>query len=305
MANISISGSGHNSTITLYKIHQGQGSFRKDTATTHSQVALMQQELTNQGYSTQGVDGKFGNNTFNAVKAFQRAEGLTVDGYFGKNSLNALEANMGINVHLDPDNCQNSQGGESSSSAHDTIDGTKDSSKYKYMRATRVNSHSEAIACIQVYSGSGIPLTVSDFSENLYDIASVLSNRYSNLDCANYIKQARNGQGGGGSTTNFTQYTAYFGYINDLGGYDCLIPGMEIYQGCRKASGSSYYYTSHIGVYAGKVDFNDGNGPVHAVYQSSSGFGSLPTHFGKTDGPDLSKMNDRWNYWGWSKYILL
>ena len=38
---ISISGSGHNSRVNLAMIHAGQGYFTKDTATTHSQVALM------------------------------------------------------------------------------------------------------------------------------------------------------------------------------------------------------------------------------------------------------------------------
>ena len=33
------------------------------------------------------VDGVFGANTYNAVKKFQRATGLTVDGIFGSKSL--------------------------------------------------------------------------------------------------------------------------------------------------------------------------------------------------------------------------
>lgn len=86
---ISITGSGHNSTITLYGIHHGNGSFRKDTATTHSQVKSMQQALTTVGYDTKGADGKFGDNTLAAVKALQKAKGLTVDGYFGQKSLQA------------------------------------------------------------------------------------------------------------------------------------------------------------------------------------------------------------------------
>ena len=108
---ISISGNGHNSNITLATIHEGNGSFRKDTATVHSQVKLMQEALTSQGYNTQGADGKFGDNTLSAVKAFQRAKGLTVDGYFGKNSLLALENDIGH--HLDPTNCTSSGGNAS------------------------------------------------------------------------------------------------------------------------------------------------------------------------------------------------
>ena len=103
MATITITGNGHNSAVTLYKIHQGNCSFKKDTATFHSQVKLMQEALTSIGHNTQGADGKFGSNTLAAVKAFQKAKGLTADGYFGKNSLNALEDEIGR--HLDPDNC--------------------------------------------------------------------------------------------------------------------------------------------------------------------------------------------------------
>lgn len=138
MANLTITGSGHNSTITLYGIHQGNGSFKKDTATTHSQVALMQQALTNLGHNTQSADGKFGINTLTAVKAFQKAKGLTVDGYFGKNSLFALEDD--IKHHLDPDNCGNpSSGSAGSSSAHDKIKNDTNVT-YKTMTATRINN---------------------------------------------------------------------------------------------------------------------------------------------------------------------
>ena len=84
MAAVSITGSGHNSEITLKKIHDGGNSFKRDTATTHSQVKLMQQALTSIGYDTQGADGKFGANTESAVKAFQSACGLDADGCFGK-----------------------------------------------------------------------------------------------------------------------------------------------------------------------------------------------------------------------------
>lgn len=103
MSNVTITGSGHNSTITLYKIHQGDGSFRNDTSTTHSQVKPMQEALTELGFDTHGADGKFGKNTEEAVRDFQSDRGLTSDGYFGRRSLEALEVLIG--GHLDPDNC--------------------------------------------------------------------------------------------------------------------------------------------------------------------------------------------------------
>ena len=307
MAIVSISGSGHNSTITLYDIHQGNGSFRKDTSTTHSQVALMQQALTNLGYNTQGADGKFGNNTLSAVKAFQTAKGLTVDGYFGKNSLLALETAIG--GHLDPDNCGNSSSGGSSggSSAHDKI--VNDTSKtYKTMTGTRIDNYNTAVSAINAYTGVGTPLTVSQYFTNLDAIAAVPSNTYDRIDCSGFTYQAKSNQGYHGATTNFNQHCQYFGYISDLGGYDKLVPGMELYQAQRKTATGNQYYASHVGVYYGKYDF--GNGPVHAVYQSSGNYGSLSKKYtknvgtnGKRNGPNLTSMSSSWNYWGWSKYI--
>lgn len=101
---VEITGSGYNSKVKLYNIHQGNGYFRKDTSTTHSQVKLLQSALTDLGYDTQGADGKYGNNTLAAVKKFQEANNLTADGLFGKNSLTALESILG--THLDPENCE-------------------------------------------------------------------------------------------------------------------------------------------------------------------------------------------------------
>ena len=115
MAAVSITGSGHNSEITLKMIHDGGNSFKRDTATTHSQVKLMQQALTSIGYDTQGADGKFGANTESAVKAFQSACGLDADGCFGKRSLEELESRIGR--HLDPDNCTSSSGGTTGTEA--------------------------------------------------------------------------------------------------------------------------------------------------------------------------------------------
>ena len=50
---VEITGSGYNSKVKLYNIHQGNGYFRKDTSTTHSQVKLLQSALTDLGYDTQ------------------------------------------------------------------------------------------------------------------------------------------------------------------------------------------------------------------------------------------------------------
>lgn len=57
---------------------------------TGSDVRTLQTKLKNWGYYTGSVDGIYGSQTVNAVKYFQRVNGLTVDGVVGKNTLNAL-----------------------------------------------------------------------------------------------------------------------------------------------------------------------------------------------------------------------
>ncbi len=57
---------------------------------TGSPVTRMQQELKQQGYYTGSVDGVYGEGTENAVKAFQRSNGLNVDGVAGPATLRVL-----------------------------------------------------------------------------------------------------------------------------------------------------------------------------------------------------------------------
>ena len=54
------------------------------------QVALVQQQLRQYGYLSQEADGVFGRNTYNAVIAFQRRNGLTPDGRVGSATAAAL-----------------------------------------------------------------------------------------------------------------------------------------------------------------------------------------------------------------------
>lgn len=57
-------------------------------------VTLLQTMLIQRGYdlSPYGADGKYGNKTVEAVKAFQRDNGLTADGITGKNTWAALDS---------------------------------------------------------------------------------------------------------------------------------------------------------------------------------------------------------------------
>ena len=51
---------------------------------------ILQTRLTNLGYSTNGIDGMFGQNTKKAVMQFQAKNGLVVDGIVGKNTWSKL-----------------------------------------------------------------------------------------------------------------------------------------------------------------------------------------------------------------------
>ncbi|MDP4147348.1 MAG: peptidoglycan-binding protein, partial [Bacillota bacterium] len=55
-----------------------------------SDVKDLQQDLTTLGYSTNGVDGYFGNNTKLAVLSFQRDYGLSQDGIAGNETLSKI-----------------------------------------------------------------------------------------------------------------------------------------------------------------------------------------------------------------------
>lgn len=68
------------STDTAYSLT----TLRKGSRGT--QVEVLQWLLNQQGYAAGKTDGIFGANTLAAVKAFQRANGLTADGIVGKNT---------------------------------------------------------------------------------------------------------------------------------------------------------------------------------------------------------------------------
>ena len=295
-----IFGSGINSVITLYRIHNSNVSFKKDTNTTHSQVKLIQQALNNLGYNCGTSDGIYGSNTVSGVKAFQSAYGLTSDGNFGPMSFAKLEELLGGN-HLDTTNCQNSAD-TGAYGCHDTVY-NQSGKTYKVSNAMRIKARSDALSRIYSYTGDSDHINVQTVMSRLEEKASILSLSYSDMDCAAFAKYGRNNKGASGSTTEFAQHLKFFGSISDIGGYTNLIPGMELFQAYRKTSSSSYFYSWHVGIYAGMHDF--GSGSVPAIYQSSPSYPSLQKKYNKQSGPNLTSMSSAWNYWGWSKYITL
>lgn len=67
--------------VRLYTLRNGN---------THEQVKTLQRLLNEMGHPCGKVDGIMGSKTVAAVKAFQKAEGLTVDGIVGKDTWTAL-----------------------------------------------------------------------------------------------------------------------------------------------------------------------------------------------------------------------
>ncbi len=61
-----------------------------------TEVRQVQQRLKTLGYLSGSADGDFGDATEAAVKAFQKANGLTADGVVGKGTLNKLNSNSAV-----------------------------------------------------------------------------------------------------------------------------------------------------------------------------------------------------------------
>ncbi|MDD6049861.1 MAG: peptidoglycan-binding protein [Clostridiales bacterium] len=61
-------------------------------------VAELQRALKQLGYYKNTIDGEYGTGTLNAVRAFQKANGLTSDGVAGETTLAKIEALTGISI---------------------------------------------------------------------------------------------------------------------------------------------------------------------------------------------------------------
>ena len=57
-------------------------------------VCVAQDDLNTLGYTTGGLDGVFGTQTYRAVVAYQRSVGLTADGIIGCNTWRSLQESV-------------------------------------------------------------------------------------------------------------------------------------------------------------------------------------------------------------------
>lgn len=63
-------------------------------------VSQLQTDLTRLGYSTFGVDGIFGNNTYSALLAFQKSQGIEADGIAGPVTKSRVQSLLSSQVYI-------------------------------------------------------------------------------------------------------------------------------------------------------------------------------------------------------------
>ena len=86
---IDIDGNSSSSSSTATGLFKGDYSKLQYTSS-GSRVRVLQQALKDLGFTISKVDGVFGQSTFEAVMAFQKATGLTVDGIVGRKTWDSL-----------------------------------------------------------------------------------------------------------------------------------------------------------------------------------------------------------------------
>ena len=79
--------------ILLVQQHADAAVYKQGS--TGSTVRQIQQKLTNWGYYNYTIDGVYGSRTVDAVKKFQRNNGLTADGICGSRTLSAMGISAG------------------------------------------------------------------------------------------------------------------------------------------------------------------------------------------------------------------
>ena len=97
-------------TITLYNNYEiNTQETLSRYGSTGSEVKQIQTKLKSWGYYNGSIDGIYGTQTVNAVKYFQRKNGLTVDGIAGKATLAAMGISSGSSSNNTSSSNLNSQ----------------------------------------------------------------------------------------------------------------------------------------------------------------------------------------------------
>lgn len=117
------------------------------------------------------------------------------------------------------------------------------------------------------------------------------------IDCSNYPYVARHSLGEKGATSEYNSISV--GEKGTISDFSQLQVGMEVFQ----SNPDNSAIKEHMGVYAGLKQFPNGE-VLHAVYQSRATYSSSQqAMYSERLGPNLTEMNNNWDYWAWSKYI--
>lgn len=201
-----------------------------------SAVSTLQKALEDAGYSvgSSGVDGIYGSDTQAAVKAYQKAKGLTVDGIAGTQTLSSLYASSsGSSGSTSSSSSASSTSGTSSTSSSGSVSTTYDpASDEAYQKA--LAALNDANANTPTYAGTydsqleALYEQIMNRDKFSYDLnADMLyqqyKDQYMNLGqqaMRDTMGQAAGLTGGYGSTyaesVGQQQYNAYLQQLNDV-----------------------------------------------------------------------------------------
>lgn len=137
-----------------------------------SEVKKLQTALVNAGYSvgSSGVDGIYGSNTEAAVRAYQKANGLSVDGIAGDQTLGKLYGS-GTSTNAS----SSSTSSASTTTPTQAADSTPDYSKYAYDSASDA-AYQQALSALQAAQKT-VPTYAGTYDQQLQDIYDKIMNR--------------------------------------------------------------------------------------------------------------------------------
>ena len=134
-----------------------------------SDVKKLQQALVDAGYSvgSAGVDGIYGSATAAAVKAYQKANGLSVDGIAGNQTLGSLYGSSKATT--------NTATNTATTAPAQTAETVPDYSKYSY-DASANDAYQQALAALQA-AQKELPTYAATYDKQLNDIYNQIVNR--------------------------------------------------------------------------------------------------------------------------------
>ncbi len=253
-------------------------------------VRALQKRLKALGYYSGTVDGDYGSGTVEAVKAFQRANGLTVDGKAGTRTLNAIYNDGASSSSSSSSSSSNSSSGSSSSTEYTTLQEGDESSSVKKLQ--------QALKKLGFYTGSVDGKYGSGTTDAVRDFQKA-NNLTVDGKAGNATQQLLYSSNANSATTyatirEYDEGTAVKNLqsaLSQLGYYDGKIDG--IYGETTKDAVRAFQINNNLST----VDGVAGNKTLQKLYSSSAKSASAPntnyTTLRKGDkGDDVVQLQD-------------